>query len=123
MMPLLLVEVLVDLLFNARKFSKPSVIRASIFDYENNFYMIVSDAGCGLAEEKTQITFTKPKLIPGQRDPGEYSRDFGNGSGISKAKLIVGFYGGVINVSSIDGGGTKIIVKIPMSRPDPEHIT
>lgn len=60
MMPLLLIEVLIDLLFNSRKFSKPSTIRASLFDYENNFYMIVADAGCGLSEEKTQITFLKP---------------------------------------------------------------
>lgn len=117
-MPYLLLDVLIDLIFNARKFSKPSVIRTSLFDYENNFYMIVADAGCGLTEEKTETLFVKPKLIPGQREPDEYSRDFGNGSGISKAKLIVGFYGGVINVSSIDGGGTKIIIKIPMCRAD-----
>ena len=42
------------------------------------------------------------------------TREFGNGGGISKVKMLVGLYGGVVNISSVEGGGTKVIIKVPM---------
>ena len=43
-----------------------------------------------------------------------FSRSFGNGSGLAKLKMVVGFYGGVVNISAVEKGGSKVIVKIPM---------
>lgn len=113
-MPYLLLDCLVDLVMNSRKYSKPSTIRASIFNSENNFYMIVCDSGCGMSEEKTVPTFSSQEKVMGARSPGVFAREFGNGSGMAKLKMLVGFYGGIVNISSVEHGGTKIIVKVPM---------
>ena len=49
-LPYVFMDCLYDLIFNARMFSKPSTIRAGIFNSEDNFYLVVSDAGSGLEE-------------------------------------------------------------------------
>ena len=111
-MPYVFIDLLMELIFNARKFSSnhKSVIRVALFNSEDNFYMIVSDSGIGMTEGETMQMFTSKEV--GTKKMG--CRDFGNGGGISKIKLIVGLYDGVVNISSVEGGGTKIIIKIPM---------
>lgn len=116
-MPNLLLDCLIDLIMNSRKFSRPSVIRASLFNSEYSFYMIVCDAGDGMDEDDTRKAFTNGNTVIGSRRDGCNSREFGNGSGVAKLKMLVGYYGGIVNISSVEHGGTKIIVKIPMARP------
>ena len=136
-MPYCMLDCLVDLLMNARAYSAPySTIRASLFNADGNFYMIVSDSGQGMAEERADVVFGRPwPEVHGAHASGEFgsaessgasarpqapagprrlTRAFGNGTGLAKLKLVVGLYGGVVNVSAVDGGGTRIIIKLPM---------
>ena len=136
-MPYCMLDCLVDLLMNARAYSAPySTIRASLFNADGNFYMIVSDSGLGMAEERADMVFGRPwpevhggktsgefgsvesssvsSRLRGSTGPRRMTRAFGNGTGMAKLKLVVGLYGGVVNVSAVDGGGTRIIIKLPM---------
>ncbi|CAL6040960.1 Kinase [Hexamita inflata] len=89
-MPYVMIDVLLDLLFNSRNYSKPSQIRASLFNSGDNFYFIISDAGCGISEEQTENIFRSVDI--GGRTHN--AREFGNGSGLAKLRLIVGLYSG-----------------------------
>lgn len=136
-MPYCMLDCLIDLIMNARAYSAPySTIRASLFNADGNFYMIVSDSGQGMTEERADIVFGRPwPEVHGAHASGEFgsaessaasarvrapagpkrlTRAFGNGTGLAKLKLVVGLYGGVVNVSAVDGGGTRIIIKLPM---------
>ena len=53
-MPYMFIDLLLDLIFNSRKYSKKgSTVRAALFNSEDNFYMIVSDSGSGMTEADT----------------------------------------------------------------------
>ncbi|KAH0573609.1 Kinase, CAMKK [Spironucleus salmonicida] len=91
---------LFELILNSYQNSRPSIIRASLFNADGSFYLVVSDSGNGLSQDQTDKIF---------------SNNTGSlGTGLAYLRMLVGFYNGMINVSSDDQSGTRVIVKIPM---------
>lgn len=107
-MPHIFLEILLDLIVNARQYSKPSIVRASLFNCQESLYLIVNDCGIGLPKQCWQHAFFH------QQELADISQCLG--SGLARAILITRAYGGIINVSSCKNGGTRLILKIPLPK-------
>lgn len=113
-------QVLLNVLSNAIKYSKPngvvyiSVVQLTGDDDSKIFTEIhIKDEGCGMTEEyKTRL------FMPFQRDKlGIESGIAGTGLGLSIAKSLVDIMQGTIEVESEEGKGTEVSINIPFSVP------
>ncbi|ESU37240.1 Serine/threonine protein kinase [Giardia duodenalis] len=107
-MPHIFLEILLDLVVNARQYSKPSIVRAALFNCQESLYLVVNDCGIGLPKQCWQHAFFH------QQELADISQCLG--SGLARAILITRAYGGIINVSSCKNGGTRLILKIPLPK-------
>lgn len=108
----LFVQVLVNLLDNAAKYSpadKPIEITASRHD--DRVVITVDDRGPGIPEEDRVRVFDKFYRV--QR-PGSVS---GTGLGLSICKGIVEAHGGDIRAEGRPGGGARIRLTLPLAEP------
>ena len=107
-MPHIFLDILLDLVINARQYSKPSIVRAALFNCQESLYLIVNDCGIGLPKQCWQHAFFH------QQELADISQCLG--SGLARAIFITRAYGGIINVSSCKNGGTRLILKIPLPK-------
>lgn len=107
-MPHIFLDILLDLVINARQYSKPSIVRAALFNCQESLYLIVNDCGIGLPKQCWQHVFFH------QQELADISQCLG--SGLARAIFITRAYGGIINVSSCKNGGTRLILKIPLPK-------
>lgn len=109
--PVLLRQVLVNLISNAIKYNRPGgKIFCRVFTQPENLQIVfqVEDTGLGIPQDKLDMVFTdfyriKPKM-------GEIE---GTGLGLASAKKLVELHGGSIEVDSREGIGSIFSVRLP----------
>jgi signal transduction histidine kinase len=105
-----LLQVLVNFLSNALKFSRPGTeIRIGTVDRISEVEVSVSDSGPGIREEDRQRIFQRFEQVDAN---SKASRD-GHGLGLAICKAIVSEHGGTIDVHSIEGKGSTFFFRIP----------
>jgi CheY-like chemotaxis protein len=115
-----LIQVLVNLLNNAVKFTRKGVIRLGAHAKEGFVEFFVSDTGEGIFPEERELIFEPFARIA---EHG-INRPKGSGLGLSISKGIVEFHGGRIWVESELGKGSTFFFTVPAaSKPVPgfEH--
>jgi signal transduction histidine kinase len=110
-------QVLVNLASNAIKFTHPGgrVRIAAKFDAAEGFVFAVEDTGIGIAAED----IPKAMAVFGQVDSALARKYEGTGLGLPLSKAMVELHGGVLELTSQVGVGTKVTVRLPASRAIP----
>jgi PAS domain S-box-containing protein len=110
----LALQILINLATNAVKFSHRggTVTVAARLDEKGAFEIAVIDAGIGIAEEDL------PRVVLpfGQANSGVARAVEGTGLGLSLTKAMVERHGGVLQISSELGAGTRVTVTFPPER-------
>jgi signal transduction histidine kinase/CheY-like chemotaxis protein len=106
-----LIQVLVNLLNNAVKFTREGEIILGALLRGGFVEFFVSDTGEGIFPEETELIF-KPFCRIGEHAP---DRPKGSGLGLSISKSIVEFHGGRIWVSSELGKGSTFFFTVPVA--------
>jgi two-component system sensor histidine kinase KdpD len=109
----LMVQVLVNLLDNALKYSPPGTpieVRAHVDGAEAHIQ--VADRGVGIPPDDLERVFDKFYRV---QQPGQVT---GTGLGLSICKGIVEAHGGRIWAHNRDGGGTVVAVALPLHAPN-----
>ena len=101
-------QVFINIFSNAVNYAK-KVITISISETKNEWMFIIKDDGEGIPQEKLGKLFDKFYRI------GDYlTKDKkGTGLGLAIVKNIVKMHKGEVWAESVEGKGTKFIVKIP----------
>ena len=111
-LPLLLKDVIRDLIANARKYTQPGgTIEIGIAQKDASIKFVVKDSGYGIPENEI------PKIIEfGYRASNVKSeiRTMGGGFGLTKAYHITNKFGGRFWIESNIDQGTKISIEIPI---------
>ena len=109
-----LMQVVVNLLSNAIKFSEAnSVVRISTSQKGNFAEISVSDQGCGIPEQFRAKIFDRFEQVK-SRESNEHRS--GSGLGLAICKLIVDAHGGIIDVESQSGKGSRFFFLIPLAQ-------
>ncbi len=104
-----LVQVLVNLLGNANKFSPPgSSIRIGGSAAEGTVTLWVEDEGPGIPEQESEAVFERFT-----RSTGEEPAESGMGLGLWIVRSIVERHGGMVAVTGGAGGGTRLGFTLP----------
>lgn len=104
-----IVQILVNLLGNALKFTEKGVIEISLEDQKDGVKCSVADTGTGIAEENLPKLFQKFQQFGRVAGPGIK----GTGLGLAITKALVEGHGGKIWVESKLGEGTKFSFLLP----------
>lgn len=104
----LVLEIMINLIENAIKYSLPNT-KISISSYEENNYVSVeiTDQGPGIKEEHLNLIFEK--FFRGESTTAAQ----GTGLGLFLVKYFIELHNGLIDIKSVVGHGTTIIVKFP----------
>ncbi|GIK27236.1 MAG: sensor histidine kinase [Chloroflexi bacterium] len=103
-----LVQVLVNLIANASKYSPPgSTIDIGLARSGDTVRLSVSDRGPGIPEDKRDGVFKRFVRLGATA-----SEDYGAGLGLSVVKAIVAAHGGVVGVDARPGGGSQFWVEL-----------
>lgn len=109
--PLRLEQVLINLLDNAIKYSPHgSVIDVQVVQENAELCIAVTDQGIGIPPETQAHLFTRFFRAHGTQHIS------GIGLGLFIANEIVRLHGGLLNVESLLEGGTRFIVRLPITR-------
>lgn len=121
--PLLLREVLGNLISNAIKFTEPtgfvvlSAKEETLKEGTSQFTFRVKDSGCGISKENQEIIFDAFRQGDSR---GKYEIP-GTGLGLSICKNLVELLGGRLQVESQIGNGAEFFFAIPMETIIPEE--
>ncbi len=113
-------QILLNILSNAIKFTKKGYVRAYITGKpgknadEEMLTFCVEDTGCGIREEDLQKIFEDFRQVDAKRNRSVE----GTGLGLAIVKHLVELMGGTINVESIYGKGTTVMIMIPQKIVD-----
>lgn len=108
-----LVQVLVNMLSNAIKFSPPnSKIRLYAKVLENSVEVSVEDSGRGVPKEHHQLVFERFHQV----SPGDAKEKGGTGLGLAICKAIVEAHGGSIGVVSEPPSGSRFWFSLPFEK-------
>jgi len=102
-------QVLINLVGNALKFTEKGFIEISAREKRSDVEFSVTDTGSGIAKNDIPRVFDKFRQFGRQDGPGEK----GTGLGLSISKGIVEMHGGSIWVESEPGRGTRFTFTIP----------
>ena len=104
------VQVLINLLGNAIKFTDKGKVKLRIYETDSNLSFDVSDTGIGISEEDQTVIFQEFR-----QGDGSTSRKYGGtGLGLSICKKITELLGGDLNVESTLGSGSTFTFSIPL---------
>lgn len=113
----LLRRVVDNLISNAITHSpSDSVVEVVVCNRPEGVELAVSDAGPGVPEEAREAVFEKYS----QLNPGDASRSFNRGLGLTFCRLAVEAHGGTIWVDSAAGGGACFRTLLPDAGPEEE---
>jgi signal transduction histidine kinase/HAMP domain-containing protein len=105
-----IVQVLLNLLGNAIKFTDQGEVRVEVSVSNETFLVAVSDTGPGLSEADQKMIFEEFH----QADGSSTKKKGGTGLGLSIAKRIAEMHGGRIWVESIFGKGSTFYFTLPV---------
>ena len=108
-----IIQIFVNLMSNARKFTPAGYVEISIVDKENEVECAVSDTGIGISDEDLPRVFSKFEQFGRESE----SVEKGTGLGLAISKGIVELHRGKIWVESKLGQGTKISFTLPKYSP------
>ena len=104
------VQVLINLLGNAVKFTDEGEVSLGVSGSEKELIFDITDTGIGISEEEQKLVFEEFR----QAD-GSTSRKYGGtGLGLSICKKIADLLGGNLSLSSIPGKGSTFSFKTPL---------
>lgn len=112
--PLLIEQVLANVLDNAERYTKPGatvVVRASHVPASGSLRLVIEDDGPGVPEESLTRLFEKFYRVPRQ---AEGSRR-GTGTGLSVVRGLVEAMGGRVTARKGDAGGLAIVLDLPIA--------
>ena len=110
------VQVLINLLGNAIKFTEQGEVKFNISRSNDRLIFNVIDTGIGISDEDQKVIFEEFR----QAD-GSSSRKYGGtGLGLSICKKIVDLLGGDLSLTSKMGNGSTFTLKIPFKYDSPE---
>lgn len=104
----MLIQVWINLIGNAVKFTEPNgTISISLYPEDNRYVVEIADTGIGMSEEIIKHSFEKFYQ-------GDASHSIsGNGLGLSLVKKIVEISDGQIRIASTEQKGTTVFVRLP----------
>jgi len=106
-------QVVNNLLDNAIKFSQPGCsVRVDVFrDFDGAAVLRVRDTGCGIRTDDLPHIFER--FFRGDKSRQRIEKTTGTGLGLSICQAIVVSHGGQILVTSEEGAGTTMTVRLP----------
>ncbi|HTT78202.1 MAG TPA: ATP-binding protein, partial [Stellaceae bacterium] len=112
--PLRLKQIVLNLLSNAVKFSEPggAVVAAARRGADGGIMFEVRDSGPGMTESEIRLALEPFRQV----DAGLTRRHEGTGLGLPIAHHLAALHGGVLEVRSIKGTGTTVVVTLPPGR-------
>ncbi|KUG29794.1 hypothetical protein ASZ90_000310 [hydrocarbon metagenome] len=112
-----LIQVAINLLHNAAKFTPSGEVRltARHLAGENVLRVRVEDTGVGVAPENLERIFDKFQQV--KSGPTLEDKPRGTGLGLSICRQIVNHYGGRIWAESTPGQGTRVTFDLPLAPP------
>jgi signal transduction histidine kinase len=114
-----LVQVLLNLLGNALKFTEAGEVTVRVTTADDAFLVAVSDSGPGISEADQEKIFEEFQ----QADSSSTKQKGGTGLGLAIAKRIIEMHGGRIWVESKPGQGSTFWFTLPVrgNRPGESH--
>lgn len=113
-------RILLNLISNATKFTKPGdKIKVTLYDKDDYVIISVKDTGRGIPEEKLSQIFQRFKQV----DPLLSRSHEGSGIGLSIVKALVEMHEGTIEVKSKYEEGTEFIISLPVKVVSEEQDT
>lgn len=108
-------QILVNLLSNAFKFTRPSgTVRCSVStDPDHRVIIEVADSGPGIPHEQREAVFERFHQVEG----GPTRAVGGTGLGLSIVRDLVGLHRGSVTISEAREGGALVIVDLPRLAP------
>jgi signal transduction histidine kinase/CheY-like chemotaxis protein len=104
------VQVLINLLGNAIKFTEKGEVKLNVSSSDDKLIFDVIDTGIGISDEDQKVVFEEFR----QAD-GSSSRKYGGtGLGLSICKKIVDLLGGDLSLTSKMGHGSTFTLKVPL---------
>ena len=113
-----LMQVLVNLLGNAIKFTHQGHVQVRISNKDNGVLFSIHDTGIGISPEQQPFIFER--FSQGQEIQARYG---GNGLGLSISKQLVELMGGSIGFESTLGQGSHFWFYLPLVAQEPEPKT
>ena len=110
-------QMLTNLLGNAIKFTLPggAIMVSATLSPAGGVRISIRDTGIGMTDEEVAQA-----LRPfGQVDGGRSRWREGAGLGLPIAKALVGLHGGTLEIKSVKGAGTEVVVSLP----SPEQVS
>jgi signal transduction histidine kinase len=108
-------RLLFNLLDNAIKYtSQGGKVEVQCGAHERTVTLIVSDTGIGIPSVHIPHIFERFYRV----DPARSREAGGTGLGLAICRAIVEAHGGVIELESTEGSGTRVVVSLPPLRPD-----
>ncbi len=112
--PVRMVQVMVNLLSNASKYSPPDSIIDIVIEAKSDLlWLSVSDRGIGVPTEQSDSVFHRFVRLKDSSKDLKPKEDYGSGLGLSVVKAIVEGHGGSVGVKSRDGGGSVFWFTLP----------
>lgn len=105
--PDLFKQVVINLIDNSIKYSKSPIIDISL-KKQNGIRFEIRDYGCGMNQKNLENVFDPYYKVEQSRN----SQNEGWGLGLSIVKEIVEKHDGVIEINSVPGEGTKIVITL-----------
>lgn len=109
--PFLLEQVVINLVDNALKYTDRGEVRVFLARKGSCLVLEVADTGIGIPEEDRQRIFERFYVV----DKSRSRKLGGSGLGLSIAKHIVNLHGGMVEVDSRIGEGSRFRVILPLS--------
>ncbi|KAI5477507.1 histidine kinase [Pseudohyphozyma bogoriensis] len=110
-------QILANGLSNAVKFTAEGGIKLKVRQEAETAYqvlvtIIIEDTGCGIDADILPTLF-----VPFRQADTSTARQYGGtGLGLAISRQLVGLMGGVVNLESVKGEGTKMIVHVPFDK-------
>ncbi len=109
--PDLMKQVLVNLINNAAKFSRPSTdVTVRVSRSGERLTLAVEDQGMGIPPDKLARVFERFYRI----EESSAERVAGTGLGLAIVKSVVELHGGTIRVESVVGQGSRFVIELPL---------
>jgi PAS domain S-box-containing protein len=105
-------QVLFNLISNAVKFTDAGAVRVRASYASRDLRLAVSDTGTGIAHDRIPMLFDKFVQV----DTSTTRRYGGTGLGLAICQELVHRMGGVIEVESAPGQGSRFTVRLPLAR-------